>query len=74
MVLAELRALIGTPEFAGTAYTNAKASLEASAEDWASDVAVRLTETKANSFPINRCSGRSRYLPSSNRDGRDKCG
>ena len=30
-------------------YTSAKASLEALTEDWASDVAVRLAEMKANS-------------------------
>lgn len=55
-VVAELRALIGTPEFAETIrsnYTNANAYLEALAEDWASDVAVRLAETKANSIVLS---------------------
>ena len=43
---------MGTLELAETArfnYTSAKVSLEALTEDWASDVAVRLAETKANS-------------------------
>jgi hypothetical protein len=61
-VLGGLRALIGTPELAETVrfnYTSAKASLEVLTEDWASDVAVRLAETKANStmLPCQRMLG-----------------
>jgi hypothetical protein len=78
-VVAELRALIGTPEFAETIrsnYTNANAYLEALAEDWASDVAVRLAETKANSIVLSSLptgvQASRDNLPNASRDGRGK--